>query len=328
MATNIPSSGELQASSFLRLPLEIRLMIYEYLLHPSKDPSTGSGTSVANLLPDLHTYYSKDTNNDPFTLNVRTFDPWLGMQGSRAWKRRSTYHIRTGPFLTTITPTTYRILLSPYTSHLRHTIPSLLTLNRQIHAESSKILYSTYCFSFHTSIEATVPFLSDLTPIARCHIRHLSFTKKALPYTKEFDRAEWSSLCKLIASHHNAARTLGHNRPHAPGFSLRTLHLNIIAGKPDVGWDTITPISAADYSTMMRMNLEWGGGGGVFGGVDLEWAWELMEIKGLEKLVVRALVEHCQRPVSEKLAFWIAFSKSIEEGGFGEWMRGVMIGGV
>lgn len=75
---------------------------------------------------------------------------------------------------------------------------------------------------------------------------------------------------------------------------------------------------------MTRMSKEWGGGSS-FGGVDLEWAEQLMEITGLKKLSVKALVEHCPRAVSEKLAFWVAFSKSVEEGGFGEWIRGVMV---
>jgi hypothetical protein len=357
MSSDPVGKNELQVSPLLRLPFEIRLMIYEYLLYPSTQPCTGTGTSVANLLPDFHTYYSEDTNNDPFTLSVRTIDPWLGSQGSRSWRRRSTYHVRTGksqlqptdpirytnpehpdetrfiaqrrmqgclltcmqgPFLTSSTPTTYRILLSPYTAHLRQTVPSLLSLNQQIHAEASKILYSTYCFSFHTCIEAAVPFLSDLTPQARSHVRHLSFTKKALPYTKEFDRAEWASLCDYIA--------LNPDVPDALGFSLKSLHLNIIAGKPDLGWDDITPITAADYTTMTRMSQEWGAGGGVFGGMDLEWAQQLMEIKGVKKMSVKGLVEHCARPVSEKQAFWVAFSKSVVEGEFGEWVTDAMIG--
>ncbi|KAF1920861.1 hypothetical protein BDU57DRAFT_436524 [Ampelomyces quisqualis] len=317
--------GALQASALMRLPFEIRLMVYEYLLFPSLHPSTSTSTSVANLLPDFDTYYSEDTNNDPFTLSIRTIDPWLGAQGSSAWRRRSTYHIRTGPFLTTTTPTTYRVLLSPYTAHLRQTVPSLLALNQQIHAEASKVLYSTYCFSFHTSIEAVIPFLSDLTPQARSHVRQMSFTKKALPYTKEFDRAEWSSLCEYIALQHEAARSPNPDVPDALGFSLRSLHLNVIAGKPDTGWDSITPITAADYNTMTRMRREWGGGDGVFGGMDLEWAEQLMEIKGLKVLSVKTLVEHCARPVSEKQAFWVAFSKSLVEGEFGKWIERNMV---
>jgi hypothetical protein len=216
----------------------------------------------------------------------------------------------TGPFLTNTTPTTYRILLSPYTAHLRHTVPSLLGLNQQIHAEASKILYSTYTFAFHTSIEAVVPFLSDLTPLSRSHVRHLSITKKALPYTKEFDRAEWSAL------HLDVGAT--------PLINLRSLRLNIVAGKPDLGWDHIVAPTAADFQTMLRMKQQWGGGS--FGGVDLEWSEQLMQIRGLERVDVRALVERCARPVSEKLAFWVAFSKSVEEGGFGEWVRSAMVG--
>jgi hypothetical protein len=93
----------MSSSPLLRLPLEVRLMIYEHMLCPSTHPSTTHNTSVANLLPDFHTYYSDDTNNDPFTLSVRTIDPWLGAQANRTWRRRSTYHVRTGtlPLLAT-----------------------------------------------------------------------------------------------------------------------------------------------------------------------------------------------------------------------------------
>ncbi|KAJ4363244.1 hypothetical protein N0V95_001147 [Ascochyta clinopodiicola] len=328
--------------------MEVRLMIYEYMLFPSSQPTTTSSTSVANLLPDFHTYFSDDTNNDPFTLSVRTIDPWLGAQASRTWRRRSTYHVRTGtfphyqaqftnvyssnikgPFLTTTTPTTYRVLLSPYTAHLRHTVPSLLSINRQIHAEASKILYSTYTFAFHTSIEAALPFLCDLTPFARSHVKRISITKKALPYTKEFDRAEWESLCAYLAGASRVPATptpttAGAPTPASPAMFLQSLHLNIIAGRPDNGWAHITAPTAQDYATMMRMKQQWGGGS--VGGMDLEWAEQLMRIRGLRDVSVKALVEHCARPVSEKLAFWVAFSKSVEAGGFGEWIRGEMVG--
>ncbi|KAF1836942.1 hypothetical protein BDW02DRAFT_492463 [Decorospora gaudefroyi] len=308
-------SDSLPASPLLRLPFEIRLMIYEYLLLPSTTPSAGDGTSVANLVPDssFHTYYSDDTNNDPFTLSVRTIDPWMGSQGSRMWRRRSTFHIRTGPFLTTTTPTTYCVLLSPYTAHLRHTIPSLLPLCQQIQAEASKILYSNYNFSFHTSIEAIVPFLSDLTPTSRSHVRHLSLTKKALPYTKEFDRAEWSRVCDFLA---------------APQVSLQSLHLHVVAGKPDAGYQAIVPIEGRDFDVMLRLRKEWLGGGADTGGVDLEWVEQLLRIGGLREVRVRALVERCARAVSEKQAFWVAFSRGVVEGAFGEWVRGRMVGPV
>jgi hypothetical protein len=86
-----------QHSPLLRLPLEIRLMVYEYLLFPSVLASSSHSTSVANLMPDYHTYQSEDPEKDsPFTLAVRTINPYLGAQTSRTWRRRSTYHVRTG----------------------------------------------------------------------------------------------------------------------------------------------------------------------------------------------------------------------------------------
>ncbi|KAF2111697.1 hypothetical protein BDV96DRAFT_175509 [Lophiotrema nucula] len=317
-------------SPLLRLPLELRLQIYEQLLLPSLLPSSTHSLSPLNLLPDHHVYHSSTTNETPTTLSVRTIDPYLLPHSSRTWRRRSTYHIRTGtynpilrlwiknadreigalgPFLTHTTPTTYRVLLSPYTAHLRHTVPSLLLLNRQIHDEAARVLYSTYTFNFHTSIESLVPFLSDLTPTARSAIRHVSVTKKPLPYTSEFDRAEWSSLCTYLST----------------TLHLRTLTLNIIAGKPgNEGWDDVLPISAAQFGMLRNVKKEFGSSQRGIGGVDLEWVEQVMMIKGLREVNVNAMVEHCPLPRSETMAFWVAFSKSIESG-FAEWIRGAMV---
>lgn len=213
-----------------------------------------------------------------------------------------------GPFLTTTTPTTYRVLLSPYTAHLRHTVPSLLALNHQIHAEAAKVLYSTYTFSFHTSIEAAVPFFSDLTPIARGSIRQLALTKKGLPYTKEFDRSEWAALCAYLSKN----------------LYLSSLDLSVAAGKPgDHGWDDVTPISKEAFELMQRMRKDWGS---TVGGADLLWVEQMFELKGLQKMNIKALVEHCPGAVSETMAFWIAFGKSVE-GGFKEWVKSIMIDG-
>jgi len=279
-------------------------MIYEFLLFPSTTPYSTHNTSVINLLPSYHTYANAvtDAETNAFTLMVRTIDPYLGAHSSRAWRRRSTYHVRAGPFLTSSTPTTYRILLSPYTSHLRETVPSLFSLNRQIHAEASKVLYSAYTFSFDANVEAVVPFLSDLTPGSLSSIRHISLTKKALPYTKEFDRAEWSAACAFLSK-----------------LSLSSLSLSILGGKPVGGWDDVSPISASEFGVLERVNREWGADG-----VDLEWVEQLMKIKGLRRLNVDAVVDTCPPIMSQGLRFWVAFSKSVEAG-FGEWLRGVMV---
>ena len=67
-----------QSSLFTRLPFEIRLMIYELLLFPSKAPHSAHNISITNLLPDYHTYSASNIDMDAFTLAVRTIDPYLG----------------------------------------------------------------------------------------------------------------------------------------------------------------------------------------------------------------------------------------------------------
>lgn len=142
----------------------------------------------------------------------------------------------------------------------------------------------------------------------------MQFTKKALPYTKEFDRAEWSSLCAYVAQN----------------LCLRTLQLGIIAGRPgEEGWESIAAIGKEGFEVLNKMQKDWGQGtgswGNSIGGVDLEWVEQLMAIRGLRKLRVKAMVEHCPPPRSDGMRFWVSFSKSVEVG-FAEWVRSVMVG--
>jgi hypothetical protein len=99
--------------------------------------------------------------------------------------------------------------------------------------------------------------------------------------------------------------------------------LQVIAGRPDTGFEDVGPIGSKEFEFLLRMKREWKVEAG---GVDLEWVEQFMGIKGLREVSVRALVERCARPVSEKLAFWVAFSRSVVEGGFGEWVTGEMVG--
>ena len=59
--------------------------------------------------------------------------------------------------------------------------------------------------------------------------------------------------------------------------------------------------------------------------VDLEWVEQLMALRGVKDVRVRAIVEACPLPRSEAMAFWVAVSKSVE-GGFWEWVMEVMVG--
>lgn len=71
--------------------------------------------------------------------------------------------------------------------------------------------------------------------------------------------------------------------------------------------------SAEDFAAMARCETE-----------EMEWARQLAAVRGLKGVTVRAVMEHCPAPESSAMAFFVGFSRSIE-GGFGEWLRGVMV---
>jgi hypothetical protein len=260
-----------------------------------------------------------------------------------------------GHFNTSALLTTYRIPQTPYTAHLTDTIPALLSLNKQIHAEACKVLYTTYTFAFSTNIEAAVPFLSDLTPIARSHIKSIQLTKKPLPHTKEFDRAEWAEVCGYVSRNLN----------------LKTLRLSVVVARPPTAeisdddedapeegnmdiddaepqqlgallpsppesptsptsptaltvanWHAVKPITREQFEFVRRMQNEWDVN---VEGVDLQWVEQLMQIRNLEDLKVAAVLEKgCGFSSREGTRFWVAFSQSVESG-FAEWIREAMI---
>ncbi|KAB2577056.1 hypothetical protein BFW01_g2403 [Lasiodiplodia theobromae] len=329
-----------QTSTFLRLPAEIRLMIYEELLLPpaSSEPCPPAAKFVAPV-------YREDEQNAshhlraPRTLQIRTVNPDSPASSAilSPSSTRPRYHIR-DPFRTRTMSTTYALANNPGLH------PAILRTCHQCHAEAAELLYGAYAFDFDTHVEAIVPFLSTLTPLARACLTRLALVKRALPSVKEFDRAEWCAACEYMA------RELA-----VPAL---TLSLGVVAGKPPVvagtgGWDdvpalavehfrliqprrlgsrpssgTVTPTdngaAAEDASRVLNGDLLYGLGLKAIAGVDFEWVEQLLWLRGLRELHVKAIVEYCPPPVSETMAFWVSFSKSVE-GGFKEWIRGVML---
>ncbi|OJD40026.1 uncharacterized protein BKCO1_2000217 [Diplodia corticola] len=351
-----------QTSPFLRLPTEIRLMIYEELLLPpaSSEPCPPSAKFVAPV-------YRKDEEQQqqqqqqsgatttashhlraPRTLQIRTLDPDSAAASSiLSSPTRPRYHIRDAMRTRTVT-TTYALANNPGLH------PAILRACRQCHAEAAELLYGAYVFDFDTHVEAVVPFLAALTPPARARVARVALVKRALPSVKEFDRAEWRAACEYMA------RELA-----VPAL---TLSLGVVAGKPPPaaaasssdeegrsGWDevpalavehfrliqprslgsrpssgTATPTDnnggAADDPSRPALDgdLLYGLGLKAIAGVDFEWVEQLLWLRGLRELHVKAIVEYCPPPVSETMAFWVSFSKSVEKG-FKEWIRGVML---
>ena len=176
--------------------------------------------------------------------------------------------------------------------------PSILGANHQIHDEAAHVLYSSFNFDFATDIECVVPFLQDLTPLARASIKQISVLIRALPYTKDFDECEWASACTFIAKNIQLAR----------------LDLGIEGGKPIQRWDSHSAYTVADFQLMKETNFR-----------GMEWITPLSAIKGLDVLNVKAYLEH--RPPlhsSCAMAFFVDFSASIEHG-FADYLRDLMM---
>lgn len=70
---------------------------------------------------------------------------------------------------------------------------------------------------------------------------------------------------------------------------------------------------------MMVRFLDWKG---------LEWVRDVagMKVHRMGRVDVRAVMENCPDVGdSEMLGFWVCVSRSLVEGGFGEWARGLIL---
>lgn len=156
-----------QQSPFLRLPPELRLIIYDILLiHPPQAPSA-TADDILTATPD-HQSYEPSSNTSAShpnisqspparaTLRIRTEDPasYSLRQPCPENEKRSRFLIRSDRFRARCMWTTYRLMARPELS------TRLLLTNARIHAEAAQLLYSSYMFDFDTHIEAIVPFLT------------------------------------------------------------------------------------------------------------------------------------------------------------------------
>ncbi|KAF1983679.1 hypothetical protein K402DRAFT_300402, partial [Aulographum hederae CBS 113979] len=288
-------------SPLLALPCEIRLQILSYLVLPSPpDPFNplppidyDHRTRTAPL--DHHAYSPSSSIVPPHPshpiLELRLIDPTHVLAGSCAAGAflRTPCTIRSDRFRARTMSTTYH-----FTSPSR-LYPAILATCAQLHDEGAELLYGTCVFSFDTHVEAIVPFLGDLTPFSRKMVRRLALVKRGLPYEREFDRAEWEGMCRFLAR------------------EMRLLHLDlgVVAGRPgEQGWDGVKELRKEDFEACS----------GIEG---MEWVEQAADIR-TKNVTVRAIVEHCPTPRSERMAWWVMFSKSVE-GGFAEFVKGLIV---
>jgi hypothetical protein len=295
-------------SSFLRLPTEIRLQIYQLLVLPHEHddllPSyTKINASAADcfdydqIVPETNRLASADLNRP--TLRFRTIDPLrhdtrLGKVEDQQY--RSTYSVHCDRFRARCLGTTYHCVNNP---NLSQSV-GLMRANKQIHEELAELLYGHYIFDFDNHVEAIVPFLHDLTPFSRSCIKSVRIVKRSLAYEKEFDKCEWASAMQCLSS------------PEI-GLGLQSLDMGIVAGRPGPnGWDMIPAYSAQEFGWLKDLE-------------GMEWLQNILEIKRLQTLSVNAIVEHCPPAYSSRaMAGYIRFSASID-GGLSEFLKSEML---
>lgn len=295
-------------SSFLRLPTEIRLQIYQLLILPREhDDLLPSYTKINASAADCFDYdqtvpgttrlASADLRSP--TLRFRTIDPLR--HNTRLGKVedqhvRSTYSVHCDRFRARCLGTTYHCVNNP---NLGLSV-GLMRANKQIHEEVAELLYGHYTFDFDNHVEAIVPFLQDLTPFSRSCIKSVRVVKRSLAYEKEFDKCEWASAMQCLGC------------PEI-GLGLQSLEMGIVAGRPGAnGWDIIPAYSAREFGYLKDME-------------GMEWLRDVLEIKGLQALSINAIVEHCPPASNSRaMAGYIRFSASIE-GGLSEFLKSELL---
>lgn len=160
------SKSTMATAPFLKVPAEIRLIIYKLLLSDHKDK----------------------------TLCIRTEEPHLHERRRREIRQRSKFRYIADRMRSRSAESTYHHDRSPGEIY-----SSILGVNQQIHAEASYVLYSEHTFDFGMDIESILPFLQDLTPPALSSVKRMNIVKRSLPYTKDFDRCEWRNARTFIS---------------------------------------------------------------------------------------------------------------------------------
>ena len=266
------SESAMGTAPFLRVPAEIRFIIYKLLLSDHEDK----------------------------TLRIRTEQPSIYEQRKRGTRRRSNFRYLADRMHSRSAESTYCLDEKP-----RCIQSSILSVNKQVHAEASHVLYSEHTFDFGTDIESILPFLQALTPVALSSIKRMVIVKRSLPYTKDFDRCEWRNACAFISQNLRLAQLDLHVEGGTPS----------LVSKPGTYWEQKNAYSMEDFAFIANSGEM---------DEDMEWMKHVVGIRDLQILNVKALLQHCPVPSSKAMAFFVKFSASIETG-LAEYLRSLMV---
>ncbi|KAI0171966.1 hypothetical protein GGR52DRAFT_448928 [Hypoxylon sp. FL1284] len=159
----------MEGSPLMRAPVEVRMMIYEYLFD----------------------------DGGRRELRIRNGD--AGKLPATARRRRTRYHVLDRTPHRRCYDTTYRLAEDDEGTEKVSFCAALMRASRALYEETSYMVYGRHAFDFGSDVEALEPFLTDLLPGSRRLIRAVSLYKRAPgPAFGESDRSVWRSACRFL----------------------------------------------------------------------------------------------------------------------------------
>ncbi|KAI0841061.1 hypothetical protein F5Y06DRAFT_212653 [Hypoxylon sp. FL0890] len=156
----------METSQLMRVPAEVRMIIYSYLFDDGGHKQLKIQNAGAGKLPKSER------------------------------RIRSRYYMLERSFHRRCYETTYRLETDGVSF-----CASVMRANKKIYEETAHLVYGSHSFDFGPHIEAVEPFLSDLTPASRKLIREISLYKRGPVPPYDYDRGEWRHVCRFLQEH-------------------------------------------------------------------------------------------------------------------------------
>ncbi|KAI0202294.1 hypothetical protein F4808DRAFT_71757 [Astrocystis sublimbata] len=319
-----------QQSPLMRIPAELRLMIYSYLFdagtteahshegyYPDSDDGSDYEEEEVQPVKKQPKIISIRNGREPVTPRPGALETGLCSQCGQCLpatperkelpvddgrpQRRSRYHVQGGSLARRYYETTYHLA-----NEGAYFCTSLMAVNRQIYHETSHLVYNDHIFDFGANIEAVKPFFSDLTDDARALVKQISLYKRGPGVCRGWsDRSEWQAMCTYLCD----------------CASVEHLRLVVQAGRlPEArkqewgrqwGSVEIAPrqLSCQDVALLVGIRNPM-----------LDWVEDLFPMKTLRD--VEVLPDFCVMPVPQNsdMVVYMALSASVDKG-FSEYMR-------
>ncbi|KAI1741275.1 hypothetical protein F4680DRAFT_72605 [Xylaria scruposa] len=297
------------SSPLMRIPAELRFMIFAYLLdagetdplvHEGYYPRSGRKPKIKPAKEKIISIRNGRNDIPPRVGSYITICGHCGQCMPSTHKslpqdgKRSRYHIMGGTFVRRYYETTYFLA-----NEGANFCTALMLVNRKIYAEMSHLVYANHVFDFGGDVEAVKPFLSDLTAGTRALVKRISLYKRGPWLLHDSDKSEWRAMCTYLCE--NA--------------SVEHFRLIIQAGRPpkirrddweESSWlvrNAPRQLSSQDVALLVGIRHAM-----------LDWVEDLFPMKNLRD--VEVLPDFCPMPLPQTsdMVVYMALSRSVDKG--------------